>query len=274
MGGWTIQNIFLIVIGAAIFVVGTTGLRRQIRIKLGNFIKQARIIDVNHITKKDDEGFLIQNYYDLKVEFEEDGKKQQKIVKSIDQYKKGSTIKVIKDNERGFRAYSDDKTPVFAPFILIVAGILIILMPFAHMYLGESYMSMLLAFLIMLVGIGLIIAYIKANSRQLEPLEAQIVDVLKWQSVQKKKWVNATFSYYPIIKYDLNNEQRFMRSRYNSNTPASYKVGKKFIIYKDINTGDIVEKGARKSMLFCGIFLIIFASVGLYSSLVVLFKPQ
>ncbi len=51
-GGLTIQSIFLIVIGAVIFVVGTTALKKQIRNKMGKLLKDAKVISLNHITKK------------------------------------------------------------------------------------------------------------------------------------------------------------------------------------------------------------------------------
>ena len=118
-GGLTIQSFFLIVIGAVIFVVGTTALKKQIRNKMGKILKDAKIISLNHVTKKDDEGYLIQNYYDIKVEFEDKGKKIQKTLKCVDQYEKGDTVKIIKDVERGgqYRVYGNDKAPVFGPWI-------------------------------------------------------------------------------------------------------------------------------------------------------------
>ena len=55
-GGLTIQSFFLIVIGAVIFVVGTNRLlKKQIRNKMGKLLKDAKIISLNHVTKKDDE---------------------------------------------------------------------------------------------------------------------------------------------------------------------------------------------------------------------------
>ena len=51
-GGLTIKSIFLIVIGAVIFVVGTTALKKQIRNKMGKLLKDVKIISLNHITKK------------------------------------------------------------------------------------------------------------------------------------------------------------------------------------------------------------------------------
>ncbi len=272
-GGLTIESVFLVVIGAVIFVVGTTALRKQIRIKMGKLLKEAKIINISHVTKKDDEGYLIQNYYDIKVEFEDKGKTLQKTLKCIDQYEKGDTVKIIKDIERGgqYRVYGNDKAPVFGPWILILCGILVICMPFVQLKFGDGYMSMLLAIFLMLIGLGLVLAYIKAKSRDLEEIPAEIADILKWQSGQKKKWTNPSISYYPIIKYKLNGKEKIMRSRYNSSSVASYKVGKQLVLYKDKNTGDILERGARKSMLIIGIFLILFAAIGLYSSLIMLY---
>lgn len=272
-GGLTIQGVFLVVIGAAILVVGTSALRKQIRIKRGKLLRNAKIINTNHVAKKDSDGYLVQNYYDIKVEFEDKGKKVQKTLKCVDQHEKGDNIKIIKDIERGgqYRVYGNDKAPIFGPWFLILAGILVICMPFVQARLGDSYMSMMLAFLLIIVGLGLILAYYKTKSRDLEPINAQISDVLKWQSGQKKKWSNPSVSYYPILKYSLNGKEKIMRSRYNSSTATNYKVGKEITIYKDKKTGEILEHRARKSMLIIGVFLILFAGVGLYSSLMMLY---
>ena len=87
-GGLTVQSFFLIVIGAVIFVVGTTALKKQIRNKMGKLLKDAKIISLNHVTKKDDEGYLIQNYYDVKVEFEDKGKNCKKQLNVLTSMKK------------------------------------------------------------------------------------------------------------------------------------------------------------------------------------------
>ena len=61
-------------------------------------------------------------------------------------------------------------------------------------------MSMLLAAFLILIGLGLILAYVKAKSRDLEEIPAEISDILKWQSGEKKKWTNPSISYYPYFK--------------------------------------------------------------------------
>ena len=60
-GGLTIQAVFLVVIGAALLVTGTSGLRRSIRMKKQKAQRTGKILRISHVEKRDEEGFLIQN---------------------------------------------------------------------------------------------------------------------------------------------------------------------------------------------------------------------
>ena len=70
-GGLTIQAVFLVVIGAALLVTGTSGLRRSIRMKKQKAQRTGKILRISHVEKRDEEGFLIQNYYETRIEYVE-----------------------------------------------------------------------------------------------------------------------------------------------------------------------------------------------------------
>ena len=57
-----------------------------------------------------------------------------------------------------------------------------------------------------------------------------------------------------------------MRSRYNSSTESFFKKGKKVLFYRDKGTGNLLERGARKSMLIGGGFMTVFSFAGIYST--------
>ena len=159
--------------------------------------------------KRDEEGFLIQNYYETRIEYVENGHRQQATVKSVDEFQEGEEVRILKDNERGgqLRIVENEKSAVFGPWILIGAGILIISMPFVQKQYGDAYVSAILAALMFLTGAALCASYGKDKKRNTEEIKAVLTDVLKWQNGQKKKWSTPAASYYPILTYTLDGKR-------------------------------------------------------------------
>ena len=246
-GGLTIQAVFLVVIGAALLVTGTSGLRRSIRMKKQKAQRTGKILRISHVEKRDEEGFLIQNYYETRIEYVENGHRQQATVKSVDEFQEGEEVRILKDNERGgqLRIVENEKSAVFGPWILIGA-------------------------LMFLTGAALCASYGKDKKRNTEEIKAVLTDVLKWQNGQKKKWSTPAASYYPILTYTLDGKERRMRSRYNSSSPVNYKKGKEITLYRDLESGRILERGPKLSMLTGGIILILISAIGAISTLDVL----
>ena len=99
-GGLTIQAVFLVVIGAALLVTGTSGLRRSIRMKKQKAQRTGKILRISHVEKRDEEGFLIQNYYETRIEYVENGHRQQATVKSVDEFQEGETKRLVMEDTR------------------------------------------------------------------------------------------------------------------------------------------------------------------------------
>ena len=234
--------------------------------------RTGKILRISHVEKRDEEGFLIQNYYETRIEYVENGHRQQATVKSVDEFQEGEEVRILKDNERGgqLRIVENEKSAVFGPWILIGAGILIISMPFVQKQYGDAYVSAILAALMFLTGAALCASYGKDKKRNTEEIKAVLTDVLKWQNGQKKKWSTPAASYYPILTYTLDGKERRMRSRYNSSSPVNYKKGKEITLYRDLESGRILERGPKLSMLTGGIILILISAIGAISTLDVL----
>lgn len=123
--------------------------------------RTGKILRISHVEKRDEEGFLIQNYYETRIEYVENGHRQQATVKSVDEFQEGEEVRILKDNERGgqLRIVENEKSAVFGPWILIGAGILIISMPFVQKQYGDAYVSAILAALMFLTGAALCASY-------------------------------------------------------------------------------------------------------------------
>lgn len=269
--GLTIQDLFLVVVGAAILVVGTTSFRLQRRIRKQGLVREGTVTGGKHVEKKDGSGQLIQNYYDLMVEYSVDGHRRRKALKSVDEYLPGDRIRVIRDpgKKDEVTVYEDHKVTVFGPGALILSGLLIAVLPVVRVQYGELYMSVNLALVLAVIGTSLIMAYLRDRKRNLIPIEAEIVDLLYWKTGDdKKKWSKPSVSYYPVLRYSVDGVERIMRSRYNSSTETAYKAGMKRKLYQDMAENRILERGPRKSMLAVGIAILLFAAVGICSAFV------
>lgn len=267
--GLTIQDVFLVVIGAAILVVGTTSLRMKLRIKRQGLLTAGTVISSKHVEKRDKEGRLIQNYYELMTEYGESGKRRRKTLKSTDEYLAGEQVRVIQEPGKTdeLRIYDDHKIEVFGPAPLILTGLLAAVMPVVRSQYGERYMSLVLALILLVVGGSLTAAYLRDKKRNLVPVEAEIVDILYWKNGDdRKKWSKPSVAYYPILRYTADGVTRTMRSIYNSSTETAFKAGTTKVVYLDSSENRIVERGAKASMLVAGVGILLFAGVGIYSS--------
>ena len=165
------------------------------------------------------------------------------------------------------RIYDDHKITVFGPAPLILTGLLAAIMPVVKVRYGESFMSVVLALILLVVGGALVAAYVRDRKRNVIPVEAEIIDVLYWKNGDdRKKWSKPSVYYYPILRYEADGVTRTMRSAYNSSTETAFKVGSKRPLYLDSAEHRILERGPRTVMLVIGLGLILFAGVGIYSS--------
>ena len=94
------EDLFLIVFGVVIFVIGTTSLRNQIRIKRAGNVLEGTVLRTKHVDKKDSDGNLIQNYFEIRVEYLENGHKSQCTIRSVSEYREGEKVLLLRDRCR------------------------------------------------------------------------------------------------------------------------------------------------------------------------------
>lgn len=268
--GLTLENIFVVVIGAVIFVMGTTALRNQLRIKKAGNVREGVILRSKHIERKDKEGYLIQNYYEVRVEFSEGSHKSQCTIRSVSEYREGEKVLLVSEpmSQEKWRIHDVGNAPVFGPWVVILAGIIIASIPVVQQRYGEMAVSVMIVAVMLLTGAALVWRYISDKRRDTTPIKATVVDILKYQKGQKKKFSQPSVSYYPILKYEWNGEEKTMRSYYNSSTATAYKVGTERTLYWDNEKKCILERGPRLGMLIGGIVLVAFALTGVISTVI------
>ena len=129
----TIKMVFLVVIGAVILVAGTTGLKRQIRLKKAGVIGAGKVLRAKHIQKRDEENYLIQNYYELHVEYSKDGRRKIVDINSIDQYCPGDQIHLTEDADRKkkIKVSGEEREAVFSHMIPSAPQLAVIVLCFS-----------------------------------------------------------------------------------------------------------------------------------------------
>lgn len=258
--GLTIESLFLVVFGVIIFVSGTTSWRMKRRLQRPNMVYTGEVLWCKHVEKRDTIGNLIQNYYETRVQYTEQGHAQQTTIKSVREFHQNDSIKLYRESPKdtNFRQYEANTATSIAPAAITFGGALIAIMPIVQ----NKYELFILIALFILAGVVMIVTYQKGRSGNKTILEAEIIDILHFtRGSAKSKFAKQTVSYYPILRYTLHNQVSVMRSRYNSNTKGSYKIGDKKKIYYDEETACIVEKKPSVLMLIGGILLLACALV-------------
>jgi len=267
--GLTLESLFLVVFGVFIFVLGTTSLRTQMKAKRKGMVLDGTVIKSNYIMKRESENFLIQNYYEIRVEYLDNGHKAQTTINSHIEFHEGDKLKIIKSSIQrdNMIIYEDNTLTAFTPWSIISGGILIAIIPMAQYKYGAQSVSFILGAILLLAGSSLISKYIKDKNREVTNVDATVMDILKTYSGKKNsKLVKQTISYFPILQYTIDNQQRSMRSKYSSSLQNANKIGSKKVLYFDIENHSILERGPELSMLLGGIILIIIASIGIMSA--------
>ena len=126
----------------------------------------------------------------------------------------------------------------------------------------------MLVAIMVLVGAAMVWRYVSDKRRDTTPIKATIVDVLKYQRGQKKKFSQPSIAYYPILKYEWKGQERTMRSHYNASTASAYKVGTEKTLYWDNARKCILERGPRIGILIGGIAFLAFSLLGIISTIV------
>lgn len=266
-GDLTLQMIFILVFGVAVFVLGTASLRNYLRLRRPGALPSGRVVNVNHIEKRNDQGYLIQYYYELAVQYTEGGRGVTKKIKSTREYQKGDQVR-IGQNGREPVVWDEDRSlsPV-ASCCIILAGIGLVLMPYAQQR-SEQEASLILALLLILAGGCLTATFLKDRRRSLTAVQGEIVDLLYYKTAEGKRFTKAVETYYPIIRCAVDGKERSFRSKCNSSRASAYPKGKTVTLYCDATTGEIVEKRAGAGYVIGAAACWALAVIGIVSLLV------
>ena len=121
-------------------------------------------------------------------------------------------------------------------------------------------------------GILLIMRFFALKKRNLQPLDAEVVEVYSRQlSRETKILMSSKFTYYPVVRYKLDGKDNLRRCNINSSNEKSFKIGEHMTLYYDEDRHVVTESHAMPGMLIAGVVILglgVAASAALLSTLV------
>lgn len=260
----SIQSIFLILLGAAVFVVGTTNIRAYLRMRRPENTLRGKVLSSRLVEKRDKEDRLIQHYYELMVQCSGAGKTFNEKVNSTMEYGKGDEIKLVRSG--GKIVLSSGAGVTFGTALAItLAGMGIAVFPVVYQNNGEKEGSFVLVLLLILAGVISASSFLKDRRKQLRELSGEIVDILYYRRGDNKKFSKSVESYYPLIKCSVGEKEKIFLSAYNSSTKGTYKTGTKIKLFYDEEQGNIVEKKASPVLMGLAVLFFFVALAGIIS---------
>lgn len=161
---------------------------------------------------------------------------------------------------------------LFHPWMMMVEGALLIILALEQ-NLGRQVQAMFcLALVLAGAGVSLIADYVSLKRRNLQVIDAEIVAIDSRQLSQETKIIRgAKFTYYPIVKYRLNNVEKTRKCNINSSGQHTFRTGEHMNLYYDPQSGAVLEKHARIGAAAAGVILTVIGLLAGASILPVLF---
>lgn len=262
----SIQTIFLVLLGAAVFVIGTTNIRAYLRLQKPENILRGKVLSARIIEKRDKEERLIQHYYELMVQCTGGGKTFNEKIESTTEYEKGEEIRLIRNGSK-IVPLSGSSVTFGMALAITLAGMGLAVFPIVYRNNGEKEGSVVLVLLLLLGGAVCMAAFMKDRKKNLTETEGEITDILYYRRGDNKKFTKPVESYYPLIKCRIHEREKTFLSAYNSSTKGTYKVGTKVKLFYDEETGGIVEKKASPALMVMAVLFWLMALAGVASIL-------
>ena len=256
----TLAKYFPYIPGIIIFLVGSGQVKNWLRQRKKDSSTVADVISCEHVIKHDQQGRETMNYYDVKT--------SSGTFKSPTEYAKGQQVRIYwgSANESAKLSEKEDEA-IFHPLIMMIGGALLILLTMFENQGREVEAMTCLALVLIGAGLSLLWRYFYLKNKHLQPVTAEIIEIYSRQISKETKILRGSkFTYYPIVKYELNGRENIRRCRINSSGEKTFRVGDKMDLYYDVS-GTIYENHAHPAMLIFGTLIFV---VGVLAGLSIL----
>ena len=256
-----LSQLFMYLPGIILFLVGSGQVRRWLGLRRAEVCVDAGVLTCKHVVKKDKKDRELYNYYDVVVEYKNPrtGHRERLAVKSPTEYAQAQRVRLYKtkDGEKPVLAEHRDEF-LFHPWVTMAGGALLILLALEENRGNEIQAMICLSLLFLGAGINLTADYILLRKRSLKPLDAEITDIYTRQiSRETKLWKGAKYTYYPVVRYELDGKENIRRCNINSSGRNTFQPGDHMTLYYDAQSQEVLEKHARTGAAIVGILLVL-----------------
>lgn len=256
----SITQLFIYIPGIILFLVGSGQVRQWFRMRRSELYISAEVTGCKHVVKKDKKGRETFNYYDVTVEYRNPKTMHQErlAVKSPTEYAIGQQVRMIKDKSGDKPVLEENRDEfMFHPWVTMIGGALLIVLALEQNRGREIPAMLCLAVVLAGAGVNLIVNYLTLKKRGLQVIEARITDLYTRQISKETKIIKGSkFTYYPIVRYELDGKENIRRCNINSSGQNTFHVGDSMKLYYDPQTHTVLEKSARPGTMAAGILLV------------------
>ncbi len=256
-----LSQLFLYLPGMIIFLVGSGQVRNWFLARRADACVTVGVISCKHVVKKDKKDREIYNYYDVTVEYRnpKTEHKERLAVKSPTEYVTAQQVRMYWNRGGGKPVLAEYREEfLFHPWVTMIGGALLILLALEQNRGREVQAMVCLSLILIGAGLNLTIAYACLRKRRLQPLEAEIMALYTRQISRETKILKgAKYTYYPVVRYELNGQENLRRCNMNSSGQHTFRPGEFLTLYYDPESGDVLEKHARAGAAAVGLLLVL-----------------
>ena len=144
------------------------------------------------------------------------------------------------------------------PIVMMLMGAFLILLALEENQGKEVPAAICLAAIFLLSGGNLIGNYIVLKKKNLKRVCGEIIQVYERQISKETKILKGSkYTYYPIVKYEIDGKENIRRCYINSSSKNSFQVGGTFDLYYDPVCEEVYEKHDRKAVAIAGGVLVV-----------------
>ncbi|MCD8096703.1 MAG: DUF3592 domain-containing protein [Lachnospiraceae bacterium] len=254
-----LSQLLLYIPGIVIFLVGSGQVRQWLQIHRKGACIQAQVVSCKHVVKKDKKERELYNYYDVGVTYTNpDTKRLERLaVKSPTEYALNQPVRMLRGTG-GIQPTLMEQKDEFPlnPWVMMIGGALLIILALEQNQGNEVPAMACLALIFLGVGVNLVLNYLSLKKRGLRPVEAEITALYTRQISQESKILkNSKFTYYPVVRYELDGQECVRRCNINSSGEKNFRVGDHMKLYYDPQEKVVLEKHASAASLAVGVLL-------------------
>lgn len=261
----SLSQLFMYIPGIIIFLIGSGQVRQWLRVRRSEACVDAAVVSCKHVVKKDKKDREVYNYYNVVVEYVNPHTKhtERQAVKSPTEFAIAQEIRMYRDKNSDKTVLMERENEfLFHPLVTMIGGALLIVLALEENQ-GKEVPAMICLTLIFIgAGVNLIANYLSLKRRNLQAIDAEIIDIYTRQISKETKIIRGSkYTYYPVVRYEIEGKENIRRCNINSSGEKSFQKGDHMTLYYDPQSKAVLEKHARTGAAIAGAVLVVIGVV-------------